>query len=139
MIGLSGLITPSLDEMVDVAKEMGHKGFKIPLLIGGATTSRKHTVIKIDPVYKENVFHVLDASKSVFVSQKLMNENNEDYKKEIKKEYEDVREKYYNTNIKNLLTLEQARNKKFTFDWENYEPTKPSFEGIKYFNQLLVD
>jgi len=139
MIGLSGLITPSLDEMVDVAKEMGDTGFTIPLLIGGATTSRKHTVIKIDPVYKDNVFHVLDASKSVFVSQKLMNENNEDYKKEIKKEYEDVREKYYNTNIKKLLTLEEARNKKFIFDWENYEPTEPLFEGIKYFNQLKVE
>ena len=139
MIGLSGLITPSLDEMVDVAKEMNDKGLKIPLLIGGATTSRKHTVIKIDPVYKENVFHVLDASKSVFVSQKLLNKNNEDYKKEIKKEYDNVREDYLNKNSKKLLTLDEARNKKFKFDWENYEPTKPSFEGIKYFNELRVD
>ena len=68
MIGLSGLITPSLDEMVEVASEMSNQGFKIPLLIGGATTSRKHTVIKIDPVYKDNVFHVLDASKKRFCS-----------------------------------------------------------------------
>ena len=84
MIGLSGLITPSLDEMVEVASEMNDQGFKIPLLIGGATTSRKHTVIKINPVYKDNVFHVLDASKSVFVSQNLLKDNNESYKKEIK-------------------------------------------------------
>ena len=139
MIGLSGLITPSLDEMVDVAKEMGEKGLEIPLLIGGATTSKKHTVIKIDPVYKDNVFHVLDASKSVFVSQKLMNENKEDFKKELKNEYSLVREKYYNTTSKKLLTFKEAKDNKFDFDWKNYEPTKPSFEGIEYFNKLNVE
>ena len=109
MIGLSGLITPSLDEMVEVASEMSNQGFKIPLLIGGATTSRKHTVIKIDPVYKDNVFHVLDASKSVFVSQNLLKENNESYKKEIKTEYKEVRERYFNNKSNKLISLMKVR------------------------------
>jgi len=139
MIGLSGLITPSLDEMVDVAKEMGEKGLKIPLLIGGATTSKKHTVIKIDPVYKNNVFHVLDASKSVFVSQKLIKDSDNKFKEEIKKDYDIVREKFYNNKSKSLLSLNDARKNQFNFDWKNYQPIKPSFEGIKYFENLKVE
>ena len=139
MIGLSGLITPSLDEMVDVANEMNSQGFKIPLLIGGATTSRKHTVIKIDPVYKDNVFHVLDASKSVFVSQNLLKENNESYKKEIKTEYKKVRDKYYNNKSSKLISLDESQQNKFEFDWSNYNPVRPSFEGIKYYENILVE
>ena len=139
MIGLSGLITPSLDEMVEVASEMSNQGFKIPLLIGGATTSRKHTVIKIDPVYKDNVFHVLDASKSVFVSQNLLKENNESYKKEIKTEYEKVKDKYYNNKSSKLISLGESQKNKFEFDWQNYKPVKPSFEGIKYYEDILVE
>jgi 5-methyltetrahydrofolate--homocysteine methyltransferase len=139
MIGLSGLITPSLDEMVEVASEMNNQGFKIPLLIGGATTSRKHTVIKIDPVYKDNVFHVLDASKSVFVSQNLLKENNESYKQEIKTEYKEVRERYFNNKSNKLISLDESRQNKFEFDWSNYNPVKPSFEGVKYFKDILVE
>jgi len=139
MIGLSGLITPSLDEMVEVASEMSNQGFKIPLLIGGATTSKKHTVIKIDPVYKDNVFHVLDASKSVFVSQNLLKENNESYKKEIKTEYKKVKDKYYNNKSSKLISLDESQKNKFEFDWSNYNPVKPSFEGVKYFEDILVE
>ena len=108
MIGLSGLITPSLDEMVEVASEMNNQGFKIPLLIGGATTSRKHTVIKIDPVYKNNVFHVLDASKSV-LNPKSFKDNNESYRKEIKTEYEKVKDKYYNNKSSKLISLNESQ------------------------------
>ena len=139
MIGLSGLITPSLDEMVEVASEMSNQGFKIPLLIGGATTSRKHTVIKIDPVYKNNVYHVLDASKSVFVSQNLLKDNNESYKKEIKAEYEQVKDKYYNNKSDKLISLNESQQNKFEFNWQNYNPVKPSFEGVKYYEDILVE
>ena len=139
MIGLSGLITPSLDEMVEVATEMKNHGFQIPLLIGGATTSKTHTVIKIDPVYKNNVFHVLDASKSVFVSQNLLKEDNKIFKKEIEKEYSDVRDQYFNQKSSRLITLKECRKNKFDWDWKNYTPPKPTFEGIKYYDNIEIE
>ena len=138
MIGLSGLITPSLDEMINVAKEMEAQNFKVPLLIGGATTSKKHTAIKINPEYNAGVIHVDDASKSVSVSQNLMSENQLLFKNTINEEYERLREDYGNEKAKNLISLSKARENKFDFNWAQYKPIKPSFEGIKFFEEISV-
>ncbi|MFQ3575209.1 MAG: methionine synthase, partial [Cytophagales bacterium] len=135
IIGLSGLITPSLDEMVYVAKEMEKAGLKIPLLIGGATTSRVHTAVKIDPYYSGPVVHVLDASKSVPVASSLLSKDqNENYVANLKKEYAEFREEYASRQKeKNLIPLNEARANKFKIDWEKFEPTKPTFLGTKVF------
>ncbi len=133
IIGLSGLITPSLDEMVHVAKEMEHRGMKTPLLIGGATTSRIHTAVKIDPVYSGSVVHVLDASKSVPVAQNfLSNEAFEKQQASFKKEYEKLREDYKNRQKdKALISYNEAKQNKVVIDWNNTEITKPTFLGVK--------
>ena len=123
MIGLSGLITPSLDEMINVAKEMEAQNFKVPLLIGGATTSKKHTAIKINPEYNSGVIHVDDASKSVSVSQNLMSENQLLFKNTINEEYERLREDYSDEKGKNLISLSKARENKFDFNWAQYNQT----------------
>ena len=136
IIGLSGLITPSLDEMVGVAKEMERQGFTIPLLIGGATTSRIHTAVKIDPHYSGPVIHVLDASKSVPVAGRLM--QNEQTKKEI---YDEIKASYAQLRIdhasrqkdKNYVPIEKARLNTPKIDWDNFKATKPQFLGNKYF------
>ena len=120
MIGLSGLITPSLDEMINVAKEMRAQNFKVPLLIGGATTSKKHTAIKINPEYNAGVIHVDDASKSVSVSRDLMSKNQLIYKNKINQEYEVLRENYKNKKSSTLIGLSDARKNKFNCDWKNY-------------------
>ena len=139
MIGLSGLITPSLDEMIDVAKEMERQKFNIPILIGGATTSKKHTAIKINPEYKNGVIHVHDASKSVSVSQKLMGDGKSIFKDEIDREYTLLKENYNNKKSDNLISLDTARQNKFTCDWDSYIPTKPTFEGVKFFDNIPVE
>jgi 5-methyltetrahydrofolate--homocysteine methyltransferase len=136
IIGLSGLITPSLDEMVGVAKEMERQGFTIPLLIGGATTSRIHTAVKIDPHYSGPVIHVLDASKSVPVAGRLM--QNEQTQKEI---FDEIKESYAQLRIdhasrqkdKNYVPIEKARLNTPKIDWDNFKATKPQFLGNKYF------
>ena len=136
IIGLSGLITPSLDEMVGVAKEMERQGFTIPLLIGGATTSRIHTAVKIDPHYSGPVIHVLDASKSVPVAGRLM--QNEQTQKEI---YDEIKASYAQLRIdhasrqkdKNYVPIEKARLNTPKIDWNNFKATKPQFLGNKYF------
>jgi 5-methyltetrahydrofolate--homocysteine methyltransferase len=136
IIGLSGLITPSLDEMVGVAKEMERQGFTIPLLIGGATTSRIHTAVKIDPHYSGPVIHVLDASKSVPVAGRLM--QNEQTNKEI---YDEIKAQYAQLRIdhasrqkdKNYVPIEKARLNTPKIDWNNFKATKPQFLGNKYF------
>jgi 5-methyltetrahydrofolate--homocysteine methyltransferase len=136
IIGLSGLITPSLDEMVGVAKEMERQGFTIPLLIGGATTSRIHTAVKIDPHYSGPVIHVLDASKSVPVAGRLM--QNEQTNKEI---YDEIKAQYAQLRIdhasrqkdKNYVPIEKARLNTPKIDWDNFKATKPQFLGNKYF------
>lgn len=132
-IGLSGLITPSLDEMVYLVKELEKKNCKIPILIGGATTSRVHTAVKIAPEYSASVVHVNDASRAVtVVSNLLQEENKENFSASIKEEYETLRENFLNRNKeKEFLTLEEARKNKFKIDWENYKPTKPKFIGIQ--------
>lgn len=142
IIGLSGLITPSLDEMVGVAKEMERQGFKLPLLIGGATTSRIHTAVKIDPHYSGPVIHVLDASRAVPVAGKLT-QNEQTYADtlaDIKKEYAKLREDHAKRQqAKEAVTLEAARANKTKIDWENFEPTKPKFLGNKYFHDYPLE
>ncbi|MCD6543415.1 MAG: methionine synthase, partial [Flavobacteriaceae bacterium] len=138
IIGLSGLITPSLDEMVYLAKEMERQNFNVPLMIGGATTSKAHTAVKIDPEYKYGVVHVLDASKAVTVAGNLLNKKNSDqYINTIKKDYEKVREGFYKrVKTKELLTLEEARKNKFKIDWENEKIPTPKFIGTKVFDNI---
>lgn len=134
IIGLSGLITPSLDEMVHVAKEMQRENMTIPLLIGGATTSKVHTAVKIDPNYKGVVVHVNDASKCVPVVGSLLSLGlNTEFKEKLEEEYERVRENNEKSNKRNIyLTLENARkNKLDLFKDNSYRPTKPSFIGKK--------
>uniref|UniRef100_A0A673TPA0 methionine synthase n=2 Tax=Suricata suricatta TaxID=37032 RepID=A0A673TPA0_SURSU len=136
IIGLSGLITPSLDEMIFVAKEMERLAIKIPLLIGGATTSRTHTAVKIAPRYSAPVIHVLDASKSVVVCSQLLDENLKDeYFEEILEEYEDIRQDHYESlKERRYLTLSQARNNGFHLDWlSEPPPVKPTFLGTRVF------
>ncbi len=132
IIGLSGLITPSLDEMVYLAKELDKLNIKIPIMIGGATTSRAHTAVKIAPEYKETVVHVNDASRAVTVAGNLLNADNKDYSKALRLEYDELREGYLNrSRDKNFLTIEQARLNKLKLDWENFTPKKPNFIGSK--------
>jgi 5-methyltetrahydrofolate--homocysteine methyltransferase len=134
VIGLSGLITPSLDEMVHVAKEMERRKLKIPLLIGGATTSKIHTAVKIAPNYSEPVIHVLDASRSVPVVSNLVNPDETvtaDFIDHIKSEYNDLREKHNNRNREgSLLSIEEARQNGLKTDWSKTRPVKPEKAGI---------
>ena len=133
IIGLSGLITPSLDEMVYVAKEMERKKLNIPLMIGGATTSRRHTAIKIEEQYSGFTVHVTDASRSVGVVGKLLNENKiEELVTSTREDYSSIREAYLSSSKKrSLLTIDDARDRKFSVDWDKYIPPKPKFSGIE--------
>lgn len=132
IIGLSGLITPSLDEMVHVTKEMQRQGFKLPLMIGGATTSRTHTAVKIAPGYAQPVVHVKDASRAVGVSAKLLSvEMKQDFATEIRAEYDSVRERHAGKQQKiNWLSIEAARANRVPVDWDNYTPPPPNKPGI---------
>jgi 5-methyltetrahydrofolate--homocysteine methyltransferase len=138
IVGLSGLITPSLDEMVHVAHEMKRRGMKQPLLIGGATTSRMHTAVKIAPQYDNGVLHVLDASRSVTaVSSLLSKEQKQPFLAETKKEYEKLREQFLNKNkTKSLIPYSEAVITKEYFDWKNYKSVKPATEGVKVFKEF---
>lgn len=132
IIGLSGLITPSLDEMVYLAKELDKRGLKIPIMIGGATTSRAHTAVKIAPQYRETVIHVNDASRAVTVAGSLLNKDKKIYASDIRAEYDAFRETFLNrSRDKNFLTIEQARKNKLQLDWDKYNPMKPNFIGTK--------
>jgi 5-methyltetrahydrofolate--homocysteine methyltransferase len=141
VIGLSGLITPSLDEMVYLAKELDKLNVQIPIMIGGATTSRAHTAVKIAPQYKATVVHVNDASRAVTVAGNLLNsETKEKYTQDIRTEYDALREGYLNrSRDKNFLTIEQARANKLKLDWSNYTPTKPNFIGTKTVDVAITD
>lgn len=132
IIGLSGLITPSLDEMVYLAKEMDKLNIKIPIMIGGATTSRAHTAVKIAPQYNATVAHVNDASRAVTVAGNLLNSVTKDeYSKALKAEYDELREGYLNrSRDKDYLTIEEARSNKLQLDWETFTPYKPNFTGV---------
>jgi len=133
IIGLSGLITPSLDEMVYLAKEMDKLNISIPIMIGGATTSRAHTAVKIAPQYRETVVHVNDASRAVTVANNLLNtEAKLDYAKSLRAEYDTLREGYLNrSRDKDFLSIEDARRNKLQLDWEAYEPFMPNNIGIQ--------
>ena len=141
IIGLSGLITPSLDEMVHMAKEMERLNFKIPLLIGGATTSRLHTAVKIAPNYSHPVVHVLDASRAVPVSGKLLQkEAKEAFAAEVRADYDEMRQKHYSKQKKkNLIDVETARQNKAPVDWANYQPKQPSFLGTKVYKNYDLE
>jgi 5-methyltetrahydrofolate--homocysteine methyltransferase len=140
IIGLSGLITPSLDEMVHIAKEMKRRGMKQPLLIGGATTSRMHTSVKIAPEYGNGVVHVLDASRSVTVAGNLLNPDAKDnFLIDVKEEYAKLKEQFDNKkSSKNYLKYEDALNNKVKIDWENYSPIAPTFTGTKTIEDITV-
>jgi 5-methyltetrahydrofolate--homocysteine methyltransferase len=137
LIGLSGLITPSLEEMVHVAKEMEREGFTVPLLIGGATTSRTHTAVKIAPAYPHAVVHVQDASRAVGVMGNLVSVDLRGrYAEENRQEQERAREKHQSRKAQPLLSLADARGKKPAYDWSAYTPPRPSFLGTRVYNPV---
>jgi len=140
IIGLSGLITPSLDEMVYLAKEMERQDFSVPLLIGGATTSKAHTAVKIDPQYKNAVVHVNDASRAVTVVSDLLNkETSNAYVAKLKKDYDEFREKFLKRGkTKAYVSIEEARKRKFKIDWETTSIVKPKELGIQTLEQLSL-
>jgi 5-methyltetrahydrofolate--homocysteine methyltransferase len=139
IIGLSGLITPSLDEMVYVAKEMQRQNINLPLMIGGATTSKTHTAVKIEPQYQHNaVVHVLDASRSVSVASSLLSEEMRGaYIEKNRAELAIIRtQRAARQSDKRYMTLSQARKNKQVLDWDNYTPPVPTFTGVKTFTNI---
>ena len=140
-IGLSGLITPSLDEMVHVAQEMEREKFELPLLIGGATTSRAHTAVKIAPHYHESTIHVLDASRAVGVVNSLLNSKQKAaFDAKTRAEYDALRKAYSaKAHAKKILTLDQARATRTSIKWSDYEPPKPDFIGTRAVAPSIVD
>jgi len=141
IIGLSGLITPSLEEMAHVASEMERQGFQLPLLIGGATTSKIHTAIKIAPQYSGPVVHIKDASLAVNAVQKLLNPDlRPGYQAELAAEYEKIRvDKAQKNDTKPYLKLAEIRTKGLVTDWSTYRPPQPAFTGVKYYDSIPLD
>lgn len=140
VIGLSGLITPSLEEMVNVAKEMERNDLDIPLLIGGATTSRVHTAVKIERNYARNqTVHVNDASRSVTVVERLLSKEKDKFIGEIRKEYEKIRLNHAGKKSKKeFLTIKDARTNALVLDWSSYQPPEPEFLGVKTFEEYSL-
>lgn len=138
VIGLSGLITPSLDEMVDVAKEMQRQNLNIPLMLGGATTSRVHTAVKVDPHYEGTVVHVADASKSVPVAQMLLTQKDKIHQN-TKSQYESMRDNYQGNKKYETVTIQSARKNHFPIDWDKALLKKPSFLGIKTIDNVSIE
>lgn len=141
LIGLSGLITPSLDEMVHVAGLMEQEGFDIPLLIGGATTSRAHTAVKIEPAYSKPVVHVADASRAVLVANSLVDERRRDtYAAQISQEYAALRaERAGRRQKEQRLTIEEARANRLALDWSAVTPPRPSFVGVRTLDEYPLE
>ncbi len=140
IIGLSGLITPSLDEMVNVAAEMRRLGFQQPLLIGGATTSRTHTAVKVAPAYDGATVYVKDASRAVGIVSRLLGRGNEDFTRGIAEEYRTVRERYAAKNLpERVIPLAKARANAPRFDWAGYEPPAPASPGIHLFKDFPLE
>ncbi len=142
IIGLSGLITPSLDEMVHVAREMQREGFSIPLMIGGATTSKAHTAVKIEPQYQRDVtVYVTDASRSVSVATSLLSDTlKTDFVQNVRTDYDAVRERRKNrSDAAALLTYQDALLRKPVFDWSGYTPAVPAFTGTKIFDKYPLE
>ena len=139
VVGLSGLITPSLDEMVDVAIDFEKKGLKIPIIIGGATTSEIHTAVKVEPHYSGSIIHVLDASKSVPVTTKLVSTEKVNFIAEKKTYYQNIRSEYEKKNRKvELISIEEARNNAFQADWDKNKPIKPNHLGEDIHENLPI-
>jgi 5-methyltetrahydrofolate--homocysteine methyltransferase len=136
IIGLSGLITPSLDEMVHVAHEMKRRNMKQPLLIGGATTSRMHTAVKIAPQYDNGVMHILDASRSVTAVSTLLSKEKDALLQKTHEEYEGLRYQFANKNKKALIPYSEAVVTKEYFDWKSYKPTTPAVNGVKVLKEF---
>ena len=137
IIGLSGLITPSLDEMVTLVKELEKIGFKTPVLIGGATTSRTHTAVKIAPEYSGSVIYVNDASKAVPVATKLLSDDRDNFVKDIRSKYEEVRDKFLKRKVeKNFISISEARKNKYVIEWEKEVIYKSNNIGV---NTLEID
>jgi len=140
VIGLSGLITPSLDEMVHVAKEMTREGFALPLLIGGATTSKAHTAVKIAPSYTPSVVHVLDASRAVGVMGSLMSTSQKPlFTQQIRDDYERIRQAHQDRGAKPLTPIAQARKNRFVSEWSAIDIPKPSFLGLRTIGEQPLD
>lgn len=139
VIGLSGLITPSLDEMVFLSKEMDKQNFQIPLIVGGATTSKAHSAVKIAPNYSHTVVHVNDASRAVTVVGNLLQKDNQIYKEEIRQEYDKFREQFLNrSQKKEFISIEEARKNNFKIDWKSIEIVKPKQLGIQIIEDLDI-
>jgi len=140
LIGLSGLITPSLDEMCFVASELSRNKIDRPLLIGGATTSKIHTAIKIAPLYSNGVCHVTDASKAVTVASKLISKNKcRPFVEELNREYSNLRTSYFKKDNKKENSIEKCRKNKFKFDWKSYKPHAPKLLGLKTDYKISVE
>ncbi len=140
IIGLSGLITPSLEEMVNVAKELKAHDFKVPLLIGGATTSKIHTAVKIEPEYDYPVVHVKDASKSAQVVGSLLSENKKvEFAQSVREEYEKIRERNSSKKAAVIAPIEKARDNRFKIDWKQEDIKTPEFIGVKTFEDYPLD
>ena len=140
LVGLSGLITPSLDEMVHVAKEMQREGFTIPLLIGGATTSRVHTAVRIAPAYSHPVLHVADASRAVGVVGSLLSDDRKNViVEENETEQEQARVRHRGPKTQSLISFAEARRRRPAFDWSTYQPPKPSFTGVRVCAPVPLD
>ncbi len=139
VIGLSGLITPSLDEMVFLSKEMDKQNFQIPLIVGGATTSKAHSAVKIAPNYSHTVVHVNDASRAVTVVGNLLQKDNQIYKEQIRQEYNKFREQFLNrSQKKEFISIEEARKNNFKIDWKSIEIVKPKQLGIQIIEDLDI-
>jgi len=138
IIGLSGLITPSLEEMVHVAAEVEKRGLKIPLILGGATTSKLHTALKVDPVYSGAVVHVKDASQAGGVVSSLLSSDSTEFTKRLKKEYMELRDGY-KANSTSTIPIEEARSNSLKIDWNSYNPPKPNQTGIIKFDEYPLD
>jgi len=138
IIGLSGLITPSLDEMVHVAKEMERLDFDVPLLIGGATTSKKHTAIKIEQNYSGPTIHITDASRSVGAVSKLLNNDEKNqFVESVKDDFQQIRDYVSEKNIKKI-SIDEARKRKHHIDWKKYSLLKPNLKGLKVFDDYPI-
>ncbi|EAL65119.1 cobalamin-dependent methionine synthase [Dictyostelium discoideum AX4] len=141
VVGLSGLITPSLDEMIYVASELERLKFKIPLMIGGATTSQIHTAVKISPHYSQPTVHVLDASRSVTVVQSLLDPNNKEvFAEDVSQQYAELREKHYaSLKDRKYTSLEKARQHCVKVNWKTIQPVKPTFLGTQVFKEYSLE
>ena len=139
IIGVSGLITPSLDEMVRVATDMQADGFDIPLLIGGATTSQVHTAVKIEPSYSGSTIYVPDASRAVGVVSELLGERSDSYTAQIREEYETVRTARANGTKQSVLDIESARENRTSIEWNQFSPTEPTFTGVRTVDDISLE